>query len=53
VTLDLAFESLEAARSRLLSLGAAVEVLAPAALRDSLLDFATQIVALYATPLPA
>ncbi len=47
VTLDLAFESLEAARERLLGLGRAVEVLEPLPLRRSLADFAAQIVALY------
>jgi hypothetical protein len=45
--LTLAFNSFEAARARLLGCGAAVEVLAPAPLRRSLADFATQIVALY------
>lgn len=49
VKLELAFESLEAARTRLLSFGGGVEVLAPRALRDSLLDFAVQVVALYTT----
>ncbi len=48
VTLTLPFETLEAARQRLLSCGRAVEVVAPQALRDSVLDFARQIVALYA-----
>lgn len=52
VTLDLAFESLEAARSRLLSFGGGVEVLAPRALRESLVDFAVQIVALYGETAP-
>jgi len=46
-TLELAFESLEAARDRILSFGRGVEVLEPYALRRSILDFATQIVALY------
>lgn len=45
--LTLAFESLEAARNRLLSLGGGVEVVRPLALRKSLLDFATQTVAVY------
>jgi predicted DNA-binding transcriptional regulator YafY len=47
ITLDLAFETLEAARDRLLSLGNSVEVLAPRALRQSLADYAEQIAALY------
>jgi predicted DNA-binding transcriptional regulator YafY len=47
VTLDLPFESFVAARSRLLGLGRAVEVLEPAALRRSLVDFAEQIVSFY------
>ncbi|MCU0521724.1 MAG: WYL domain-containing protein [Anaerolineae bacterium] len=47
-TLDLAFESLEAARSRLLALGGAVEVLAPDALRLSMADFGARIAAVYA-----
>jgi hypothetical protein len=47
ITLELPFESLEAARNRILGFGRAVEVLEPQALRLSVLDFATQIVALY------
>jgi predicted DNA-binding transcriptional regulator YafY len=47
VTLDLPFESFVAARSRLLGLGRAVEVLEPETLRKSLIDFAEQIVAFY------
>ncbi len=47
ITLDLDFESLEAARERILGLGRGVEVLKPLALRKSILDYATQIVALY------
>ena len=47
VTLDLPFESLVAARSRLLGLGRAVEVLEPESLRKSLVDFAGQIVGFY------
>jgi len=47
VTLDLPFESFVAARSRLLGLGRAVEVLEPEALRKSLIDFAEQIVEFY------
>ena len=49
VTLELSFESLEAARERLLSFGRAVEVLSPRALRISLADYAAQITALYST----
>lgn len=45
--LELAFESLEAARDRILSFGRGVEVLEPWALRRSILDFAEQIVDLY------
>lgn len=47
VTFRLSFESLEAARDRLLGCGRAVEVLDPPALRRSLLDYAEQIVAIY------
>jgi predicted DNA-binding transcriptional regulator YafY len=47
VTLTLAFESLEAARDRILDLGGAAEVLEPEALRMSLLDYAAQIVKRY------
>lgn len=45
--LDLPFESFEAARERLLGYGRAAEVLAPEALRRSLIDFAQQIVDFY------
>ena len=48
ITLELDFESLEAARDRLLDLGRGVEVLKPLALRKSITDYAAQIVALYA-----
>ncbi len=51
LTLQLPFESLEAARARLLGFGAAVEVLAPSALRRSIADYAEQIRALYAAAL--
>ena len=51
IILDLTFESLEAARDRLLSLGGGVEVLAPQALRASLVDYAQQIAVLYG-PVP-
>jgi len=44
----LPFENLEAARTRLLGLGRAVEVLEPLALRMSLVDFARQVVDFYA-----
>ncbi len=47
ITLDLPFESLDAARERILGFGGAVEVLDPLALRMSVLDFATQIVSRY------
>jgi predicted DNA-binding transcriptional regulator YafY len=47
IDLTLSFESLEAARDRLLDFGRAVEVLAPLALRKSIADFAIQIAALY------
>jgi predicted DNA-binding transcriptional regulator YafY len=47
VTLDLPFESFNAARTRLLGLGRAVEVLAPETLRKSLIDFAEQILGFY------
>jgi predicted DNA-binding transcriptional regulator YafY len=46
-TLELSFESFTDARSRLLGMGRAVEVLAPEPLRRSLVDFARQIVELY------
>ncbi len=47
VTLDLPFDSFVAARTRLLGLGRAVEVLEPESLRKSLIDFAEQIVGFY------
>jgi predicted DNA-binding transcriptional regulator YafY len=47
VTFDLPFESFVAARTRLLGLGRAVEVLEPESLRKSLIDFAEQIVGFY------
>ena len=47
VTLTLTFESLEAARTRVLGLGTHVEVVAPPALRESVLETATRIVAFY------
>jgi len=45
--LCLSFDSLYAARSRLLGFGRAVEVLEPEALRKSLVDFARQMVSAY------
>lgn len=48
VNLTLPFESFEAARARILSLGRAIEVLEPLALRMSVIDFARQISDLYA-----
>ena len=45
--MQLFFESLEAARARLLSFGGGVEVLEPQALRCSIADFAAQIAARY------
>jgi len=47
ITLELTFSSFFAARERILGLGNGVKVAEPAALRLSVLDFATQIVALY------
>ena len=47
MTLELPFESFADARSRLLGMGRAVEVLSPEALRRSLLDFARQVVDFY------
>lgn len=47
VTLTLPFETLEDARARILGFGRAVEVLSPRALRNAVLDFATQIASLY------
>lgn len=47
IVIILPFESLEAARSQLLSFGNAVEVLSPRALRLSIADYALQIVKLY------
>jgi len=47
VTITVVFESLEEARNRCLSLGRAVEVLEPEALRKSLIDYAEQIRQVY------
>lgn len=49
ITLTLPFETFEAARERILGFGRAAEVLKPQALRESVLDFAQQIVTLYKT----
>ncbi len=46
-TLTLTFESLEAARERILSFGGAAEVLEPEALRCSVIDYAEQIMRFY------
>lgn len=48
--LTLSFDDLEAARSFVLSLGAAVEVLEPLALRLSVIDFARQTLQVYTSP---
>jgi predicted DNA-binding transcriptional regulator YafY len=47
MTLELTFETLEAARSRLLAFGGAIKVVEPEALRLSLADYARQIIAVY------
>jgi predicted DNA-binding transcriptional regulator YafY len=47
ITVTLNFASLEAARTRLLGFGNAIEVLEPRALRASIQDYATQILMLY------
>lgn len=47
IRLKLSFYSFEAARERILGLGGAVEVLEPRALRQSVIDYAEQINALY------
>jgi predicted DNA-binding transcriptional regulator YafY len=47
VQIDVVFESLEEARARCLSLGCAVEVLMPEALRMSIIDYADQILRVY------
>jgi len=46
--LELNFESLEAARTRILGYGGAIEVLEPHSLRLSLIDYANQVLACYA-----
>jgi predicted DNA-binding transcriptional regulator YafY len=47
IRMELSFDSLEKGRDRLLGLGRGVEVIAPRALRKSVIDYAQQIVALY------
>jgi len=47
IRIELGFESLPAARERILGFGRAMEVLAPRALRLSVADFARQVVRLY------
>jgi len=47
ITLNLSFESFEAARERILGFGRGMEVLKPIALRRSVLDYAEQITNLY------
>jgi predicted DNA-binding transcriptional regulator YafY len=47
LTLELAFESFYAARMRLLACGRDAEVLSPASLRQSILDFARQVEGVY------
>ena len=49
VTLNLTFESFEAARSHVLGFGPGIEVLEPAELRESVIEQATKLVAFYAT----
>ena len=48
ITLSLPFERLEEARERMLGFGRAIEVLEPEPLRQSVVDFAKQIVDFYA-----
>jgi predicted DNA-binding transcriptional regulator YafY len=48
ITLPLMFETAEDARERILSLGGSVEILEPRALRNSVVDYAEQILARYA-----
>jgi predicted DNA-binding transcriptional regulator YafY len=47
ITLSLPFESLPAARARILGFGRAIEVLEPEALRKSVIDFAARITDFY------
>jgi predicted DNA-binding transcriptional regulator YafY len=46
--MSITFETLEMARRHVLNMGDMVRVLEPQELRDSLLDLATRVVALYA-----
>jgi predicted DNA-binding transcriptional regulator YafY len=48
IRVTLPFESLPEARERLLGFGGAMEIVAPVALRESVVDFARQVVARYA-----
>lgn len=50
ITIQLAFESLESARAKILGLGGAVEVLEPLALRLSVQDYAAQTLNRYTVP---
>ena len=47
MAITLSFETLEDARERILGFGRAMEVMSPQALRNTVLDYATQIVSLY------
>jgi predicted DNA-binding transcriptional regulator YafY len=47
IAVKLQFQSIEAARDRILGLGKSIEVREPRALRRSVLDYAEQIVGLY------
>jgi len=47
ITITLSFETLEDARERILGFGRAMEVMSPQALRNTVFDYATQIVSLY------
>ncbi len=47
ITVQLSFDTLESARTQLLGVGRAVEVLEPLPLRETLIDFARQIVRFY------
>jgi len=48
ITIELNFDTMETARSRLLAFGGAIEVLQPEALRLSIEDYARQIMGIYA-----
>jgi predicted DNA-binding transcriptional regulator YafY len=47
ITMELAFDSLPSARTRILGVGGAIEVLEPASLRRSIADFALQVAGIY------